>query len=82
MKEFWKNEWQLFLEDMRILGEFCLQPVEITYGKKDLMLKPTTEEISEKGAEAKTGFWAKEWDLFKQDMQNAKEFWMQPVEFK
>ncbi|MEG2348671.1 MAG: hypothetical protein RSB67_03385 [Clostridia bacterium] len=82
MKDFWKNEWSLFLEDMKVLGEFCLQPVEITYGKKDLMLKPTTEEIQEKGQEASTGFWANEMQQFKTDLSNAKEFLMQPIEFK
>ena len=79
MKDFWKNEWDLFLEDMRIVGEFCLQPV--TFGKKaDPMLRPSMEE-----AEAKSeagGFWKKEWELFKQDMNNVVEFLMQPVEFK
>lgn len=83
MKEFWKNEWNLFLDDMRELGEFCLQPVEITFwGKSNLMLKPTYEEVEQKVQTEATGFWKNEWDLFKQDLQNAKEFLIQPVEFK
>ena len=46
MEGFWKREWNLFLKDMQELGEFFLQPV--TFGKKDLMLKPTKEEVIEK----------------------------------
>ena len=37
MKEFWKNEWQLFLDDMQTLGEFFLQPV--TFSPKTLQLQ-------------------------------------------
>lgn len=81
MKDFWENEWNLFLQDMRELGEFCLQPVEITWpGKSNLMLKPTVEEVERKCDQV--GFWQNEWNLFKQDLQNAKDFLTQPVEFK
>ena len=57
MKEFWKNEWQLFLNDMQELGEFCLQPVEITGvpWKKSAALKPSVEEIEQKCDQV--GFW-------------------------
>lgn len=83
MKEFFKNEWRLFLEDMRELGEFCLQPVEITFwGKSNLMLKPTYDEVEAKVQDGEVGFWQNEWNLFKQDLKNAKEFLTQPVEFK
>lgn len=82
MKEFWKNEWNLFLEDMRELGEFCLQPIEITlWGKSDLMLKPSVEEVEAKVEAGAVGFWQNEWNLFKQDLQNARDFLMQPVDF-
>ncbi len=82
MKEFWKNEWQLFLKDMQELGEFCLQPVEITGipWRKNIALKPSVAEIEQKCDQV--GFWQNEWNLFKQDMQNVKEFLTQPVEFK
>ena len=82
MKEFWKNEWQLFLNDMPELGEFCLQQDEITVvpWKKSAALKPSVEEIEQKCDQV--GFWQNEWNLFKQDLQNAKDFLMQPVEFK
>lgn len=83
MKEFFKNEWKLFLEDMRELGEFCLQPVEITlWGKSNLMLKPSYDEVESKVQAGEVGFWQNEWNLFKQDLKNAKEFLTQPVEFK
>ena len=86
-KGFWRNEWDLFLKDMQELGEFCLQPIEITvpWKKKDVqMLKPTVEEVAEKvdSAETVDGFWKREWQLFKQDLNNAKEFLTQPVNFK
>ncbi len=89
MKDFFKREWGLFLQDMQTLGEFCLQPIEITGipgSKATPMLKPTIEEIEGK-AEAEfeaqsMGFWANEWNLFKKDLQNAKEFLTQPVTFK
>ncbi len=83
MKEFFKNEWKLFLDDMRELGEFCLQPVEITlWGKSNLMLKPTYDEVEAKAQYSEVSFWQNEWNLFKQDLKNAKEFLTQPVEFK
>lgn len=46
----WKNEWQLFLNDMQELGEFCLQPVEITGvpWKKSAALKPFSRRIEQK----------------------------------
>lgn len=82
-QNFFKYEWGLFLEDMRTLGEFCLQPVEITGipGEKNKqMLKPTIEEIESKSNQA--GFWKNEWDLFKEDINNAVDFLTQPVTFK
>lgn len=85
-KGFWANEWDLFLEDMRQLGEFCLQPIEITVPwqtKNAQMLRPTAEEIEQKAdSEESMGFWQREWALFKQDLNNAKEFLTQPVTFK
>lgn len=85
MKEFWKNEWNLFLNDMQELGEFFLQPVEITGipGKsKPKMLRPTVEETKIKAeAETQQGFWSREWNAFLMDMQNIGEFFLQPVEF-
>lgn len=83
MKDFWKNEWSLFLEDMRQLGEFCMQPVEITgipWRKADPMLNASVEEAEARASEG--GFWANQWDMFKNEMQNAREFLTQPVEFK
>ena len=85
-KGFWRNEWELFLQDMQELGEFCLQPIEITVPwrkKENQMLNPTIQEIVEKAdVNDSMGFWAKQWDLFKQDMNNAKDFLTQPVSFK
>lgn len=80
MKEFWKNEWNLFLQDMQELGEFFLQPVEITMpGKsKAKMLKPTVEETKVKASEG--GFWKREWNLFLNDMESIGKFCLQPVE--
>lgn len=85
-KSFWKNEWDLFLNDMKELGEFCLQPIEITVPwkkKESQMLNPTIEEVAQKvDSNDNMGFWQKQWDLFKQDLNNAKEFLTQPVTFK
>lgn len=85
-KGFWRNEWDLFLKDMQELGEFCLQPVEITVPwqkKEQQMLKPTADEITQKADTVDSmGFWQREWNLFKQDLQNAKDFLTQPVTFK
>lgn len=85
-KGFWANEWDLFLKDMQELGEFCLQPIEITvpWQKKNAqMLRPTADEIEQKAdSNESMGFWQREWALFKQDLNNAKEFLTQPVTFK
>lgn len=81
MKEFWKNEWKLFLDDMQELGEFFLQPIEITGipGKSSkMMLKPSVEEVRAKSSEG--GFWAREWKSFMNDMDNFGEFLLQPIE--
>lgn len=85
-KGFWRNEWDLFLKDMQELGEFCLQPIEITVPwrkKENQMLNPTIEEVAQKvDSDDDMGFWSKQWSLFKQDLNNAKEFLTQPVNFK
>lgn len=79
MKDFWKNEWNLFLNDMQELGEFFLQPVG---GAKPKMLRPTMEETKMKAElQPKQGFWSREWNAFLMDMQNIGEFFLQPVEF-
>ncbi len=82
MRDFWKNECDLFFKDMENLGNFFLQPVTFSglFQKSDLMLKPSEEEIIEK---ADTGsFWKNEWDLFMNDMDNVMDFLFQPVKFK
>ena len=76
MKEFWKNEWQLFLDDMQTLGEFFVQPV--TFNAKPLQLQASVEESQEETEVQNVGVW----DSFKQGCSNAKEFLMQPVKFK
>ena len=80
MKGFWANEWDLFLSDMQELGEFFLQPVEITMPgqNKAQMLKPTVEEVEAKANEG--GFWSREWNMFLSDMENLGNFCLQPVE--
>lgn len=76
MKEFWKNEWQLFLDDMQTLGEFFLQPV--TFSSKPLQLQSSVEERDENTEVQNVGIW----NSFKQGCSNAKEFLFQPVKFK
>lgn len=79
MREFWKNEWELFLEDLNDAKEFLFQPV--TFGsQQDLMLRPSAGEVIEKADT--TSFWRNEWNLFMQDLNNVKEFLFQPVTFK
>jgi len=80
MEGFWKREWRLFLQDMQELGEFFLQPV--TFGKKDLMLRPTSEEVMEKADTVTDSFWQREKKAFLQDMQELGEFFLQPVTFR
>ncbi len=81
MKEFWKNEWELFKMDLENVKDFLSQPVELTlWGKSDLMLKPSINEIQEKADTV--GFWQNEWNLLMEDIQNAKDFLMQPITFK
>ncbi len=84
MLDFWKNEWSLFKVDVGNVKNFLTQPVEITlWGKSDLMLKPSVQEIQEKGdvIEA-SGFWSNEWKLFLKDLNDAKDFFVQPISFK
>lgn len=76
MKDFWKNEWQLFLDDMHTLGEFFLQPV--TFSSNSLQLQASVEEREKSTEVQNVGIW----DSFKQGCSNAKEFLFQPVKFK
>lgn len=76
MKDFWKNEWQLFLGDMQTLGEFFLQPV--TFSPKPLQLEASIEEREEQAEVQDIGLWGS----FKQGCSNAKDFLTQPVKFK
>lgn len=77
MKEFWKNEWKLFMNDMQNLGEFFLQPV--TFSPKPLRLQASIEEEKLEELEAQdVGIWSS----FKQGCSNAKDFLTQPVKFK
>ena len=82
MENFWTKEWNLFLKDMQNLGEFFLQPVTLVFGKKELMLKPTHEEVMEKADTVQDSFWKKEKTAFLNDMQELGEFFLQPVEWK
>lgn len=81
MVEFWKNEWSLFKLDVQNVKDFLTQPIEITvWGKNDLMLKPSVQEIEEKADTS--SFWKNEWNLFREDIGNVKDFLNQPVTLK
>lgn len=82
MKEFWKNEWALFKLDLNNVKEFFAQPIELTlWGKSDIAtLRPSMEEAQEKAETS--SFWKNEWDLFKEDIRNIKDFLTQPVTLK
>ncbi len=84
MLDFWKNEWSLFKIDMQNAKDFLTQPVEVTlWGKSDLMLKPSVQEIEEKADSLESnGFWSNEWKLFMEDLNSAKDFFTQPISFK
>lgn len=82
MDSFWKKEWKLFLADMQELGDFFMQPVTWGFEKKDLMLKPTCDEVMEKAETSTDGFWQKEKQAFVNDMKELGEFFLQPVTFK
>ena len=82
MKDFWKNEWNLFLNDMQELGEFFMQPVTFGRSNQAQMLRPTAQEVQFKAqTDNNQGFWSREWNAFLMDMQNVGEFFLQPVEF-
>lgn len=78
---FWSNEWNSFLNDMESIGDFCMQPVEITMPGQNKPVMNSCDSINVEN-QASQGFWSNEWDLFKQDLRDAKEFLTQPVEFK
>lgn len=63
MKDFFKNEWRLFLEDMQAWGEMILSVFE----EQPLMLDSAEEK------EPKVGFFKNEWKLFKTDIGNANK---------
>ncbi len=93
MKDFWKEEVQLFKQDVENIWDFLFMPV--TFGKKKddtLALRPNEEEIITKAqaiaeddasvadmSKASEGFWNREYNLLKQDVENAWDFLFQPI---
>ncbi len=92
MKDFWKDELDLFKKDIENLWDFMFQPV--TFGSKEetLSLKPDEEEIVSKATAIANndeslsdmdrnseGFWNREFNLLKKDVENAWDFLFQPV---
>lgn len=61
MKEFFKKEWSLFLNDMQAWGEVVLSIFE----KKPLMLNEAKDELPKNESVFKN-----EWNLFKEDITN------------
>ena len=96
MKDFWKEEVELFKQDLENIWDFLFQPVTFGSKKQDtLSLRPNEQEIVEKAqaienqddsvagmSKASTGFWAREFEQMKQDVSNAWDFLFQPVKFK
>lgn len=81
MGEFWKNEWDLFKDDLSSVARFLTQPVVITFGNEDpLMLRPTAEEAM--GKSSTSSFWKNEWDLFTKEYDSFLNYISQPVKFK
>ncbi len=95
MKDFWKDEFELFKKDIEKAWDFLFQPV--TFGKKEevLSLKPDEDEIIAKAAAIKNNdenltemdrasesFWSREFELLKKDVENAWDFLFQPVVIK
>ena len=94
MKEFWKDELDLFKKDIENFWDFMFQPV--TFGKKEtvLSLKPDNEEIIAKaeaiankdesvaGMDSQTeNFWNNEFNSLKNDVENFWDFLFKPVTF-
>lgn len=77
MKEFWKNEWDLFKIDVDNFVKFWAQPVTFSSNKA---LNPTYEEISEKSD--KGGFWKDQWDQFTKEYDSALDYLTKPISFK
>ena len=76
MKGFWKNEWDLFLDDMQTLGEFFFQPV--TLSSKPAQLQASVEDkVQDLNQVQNAGVW----ESFKQGLSNAKDFLFQPIKF-
>ena len=83
MDGFWKNELNLFKEDVRNFKEFWTQPITFS-DDTNLMLKPTFEETENKvNCEGITdSFWSREWNMFLGEMESVKSFLTQPVVLK
>lgn len=92
MRDFFKGELELFKQDVENLWDFMFQPV--TFGKKKdvLSLKPNENEIVSKATaianddesvtemdKASEGFWNREFELMKKDIETAWDFLFQPV---
>ncbi len=93
MKDFWKDELELFKRDVENFWDFLFQPVTFGNKEKVLTLRPDEKEIVEKASalannseelsdmdKNSEGFWNREFELLKKDVENAWDFLFQPVQ--
>ena len=87
MKEFWREELSLFKKDIENLWDFMFQE------EPTLALRPDENEIMAKAEafandgdtisemdKASEGFWNREFELLKKDVENAWNFLFQPID--
>lgn len=83
MEEFWKSELSLFKEDIKNFKDFWSQPISFS-DNASLMLKPTINEVETKVQDeaSSNSFWKNEWNMFLKEVEDVKDFFVQPVVFK
>lgn len=97
MKGILKNGWECFLNGIKNVETFLLQP--ITFGEKQLALpsanetlneteKSTQDVISEnnqlvslENELVENGIWQSGWDSFKEGCQNVVDYLNRPIKF-
>ena len=76
MKEFFENQWNLFLDDMQEIGDFFLD----AFGANEKLMLDTPKQAKVKESAGEDGFFAREWKLFLHDMQDWGEMVMAAFE--
>lgn len=81
MNSFWKNEWEMFCNEVDSALSFLMKPVNFFGSEEDkLRLRPTSQEAQEKSETS--SFWKNEWNMFCNEVDGALDYLTKPMDIK